>query len=74
MRLSSNLIERDKPIEQAYLVGLNPSWAKFAAIRLSAQPTRKSAEHASLSPPPIAAPWTAATTGVLASIIRAASK
>ena len=42
----------------------NPSRAKFALKRASGAAMRKSAERARPRPPPIAAPCTAATTGV----------
>ena len=43
-----------------------PSFAKLAENRASGAATRKSAVSASPSPPPMAAPWIAATTGFLA--------
>ena len=41
----------------------NPSRAKLAVNRLDGAATRKSAASARPSPPPMAAPWTAATSG-----------
>jgi hypothetical protein len=50
-----------------------PSRAKFALNLACGLATRKSAAQASPSPPPTAAPWMAATTGVCASNSRAAA-
>ena len=50
-----------------------PSRAKFATNRDSSQAMRKSAESASPSPPPTAAPCTAATTGFVHENTRTAS-
>ena len=50
-----------------------PSRAKLALKRASGAAIRKSADRASPRPPPIAAPWTAATTGVCVRKIRTAA-
>ena len=57
--LSDQARERDGEAE----AGMEPELEKFAANLDSGVATRKSAARARPSPPPMAAPWTAATTG-----------
>ena len=64
---SGNVTDNPKP-------GWKPSREKLAVKRPSGQVTRKSAITARPSPPPTAAPCTAATTGVSARNSRTASR